>query len=148
MWISENDAVIRVERISEAEERALEALALCPRVGADVERDALYALGWARSLRGLAIDDVCERFHAVSDAATYMAASPDRVAGQRLMWRGDVDEARSVLTRLLSLADERDEPSPTRCSACTSASSRSARAPGTRRRDCSPSGASRPTASC
>jgi tetratricopeptide (TPR) repeat protein len=110
VWMAEHEAVIRVERIRDAETAALEALETCAGSESTVERDALYGLGWARSLRGRPIDDVVERFHAVSDAPVYMAASPDRVAGQRLMWRGEVDKARAVLTRLLRTADERGEP--------------------------------------
>ena len=78
----------------------------------DQERLALYALGWARALRGRPIDDLCERSGAASDAASYIADSPERVAGQRLVWRGELARAaRALLTRLLPLADERGEPS-------------------------------------
>jgi DNA-binding SARP family transcriptional activator/DNA-binding CsgD family transcriptional regulator len=108
--MTENTAVIRVERIREAEAWALEALAAARGAGPKAERSALYVLGWARSLQGRPIDDVCERFRAASDAAFYITESPERVAGQRLVWRGEVDRARAVLTRLLSLADERGEP--------------------------------------
>jgi DNA-binding CsgD family transcriptional regulator len=104
-----NEAVTRVARIHEAEEWALEALPASRQAGADSERPALYALGWARSLRGRPIDDICERFHAASPAESYILASPERVAGQRLVWRGDIDRARTVLTGLLALADERGE---------------------------------------
>jgi DNA-binding CsgD family transcriptional regulator len=108
--MAENTAVIRVERIREAEAWALEALAAARRAGHEAERFALYVLGWARSLKGRPIDDVCERFRAASDAAVYITASPERVAGQRLVWRGEVDQARTLLARLLSVADERGEP--------------------------------------
>jgi DNA-binding CsgD family transcriptional regulator len=102
-------AVHGLERIREAEAWALEALPAARRVGSEVERDALGALGWARGLRGLPVDDLCERFRAISDAAVYVAASLDRVAGQRLAWRGEIDQARAAHTRLQSLADEREE---------------------------------------
>lgn len=98
-----------VERIPEAEAWSLEALRAAPRAGADVERLVLHGLAWARSLRGRAIDDVCERFAAVTDAAFYITDSPDPVAGLRFTWRGEVEQARVVLTRMLSLADERGE---------------------------------------
>jgi DNA-binding CsgD family transcriptional regulator len=74
-----------------------------------VERDVLHALSWARSLRGHAIDDICERFVAASDAAFLIAGSPERIAGQRLVWRGEVDRARADITRLLEVADQRGE---------------------------------------
>ena len=69
----------------------------------------LYGLAWALGLGGHAIDDLCERFRTVSDAAYYIAESPDQVAGLRYAWRGEVKEARETITRLLSLADERGE---------------------------------------
>ena len=81
--------------IREAEAWALEALAAARRRRAEPERlRALRALAWARALRGRPIDDLCERFRAASDAAFYIADSPERVAGQRLSWRGEVEQAR------------------------------------------------------
>jgi DNA-binding CsgD family transcriptional regulator len=76
----------------------------------EVERLALYSLAWARTLRGRPIDDVRERFRTASDAAAYITGSPERIAGQRLVWRGEVKRARAMLMRLLSDADERGEP--------------------------------------
>jgi DNA-binding CsgD family transcriptional regulator len=102
-----NDVVIRVQRIREAEASALEALAAATEAGA--EQHALHTLGWARALLGRPIDDVCDRFRAVSEAAPELAGSPERVAGQRLTWRGELDQARAVLSSLLALADERGE---------------------------------------
>ena len=56
----------------------------------------LYALAWARSLSGRPIDDLCERFRELTGgAAFYMAPSPERVAVQRLVWRGEIQEARA-----------------------------------------------------
>lgn len=109
--LAENVAAIRLERISMAEAWALQALDAAG-VDPDAERLALYALAWARSLGGRAIDDLCERFRAASDAAFYVAQTPERVAGQRLVWRGNVDEARDLLMRLWQMADDRGEPSP------------------------------------
>jgi DNA-binding NarL/FixJ family response regulator len=102
-----SSAVIGVERIAEAEAQALEVLPAA-RADPNVERVVLYALAWARSLRGLPIDDLCERFDAILGIPAHMA-SPDRVAGQRLVWRGELDEARATFTRLLAIADERGE---------------------------------------
>ncbi len=107
--IAVNDAVIRVEGIPAAEASALEALEVARRAGPALERLALQAVGWARVLRGRAIDDLVERFRSASDAPAYIAESPERVAGQRLFWRGEVEQARAVLTPLLALADERGE---------------------------------------
>jgi DNA-binding CsgD family transcriptional regulator len=102
-------AVIAVERIAEAEARTLEVLPDAERAGPDVERAVLFALAWARGLRGLPVDDLCDRFAAASASPGYLAESPERVAGQRLVWRGQVDEARQRFEALLELADERGE---------------------------------------
>lgn len=107
--IAANDAVARVERIGLAEARALEAVEAGRSAGPEVERPALYALAWARSLRGRAVDDLCERYHEVSESAGYLAFSPERVAGQRLVWRGDIGKARVTMDRLSLLADGRGE---------------------------------------
>jgi hypothetical protein len=102
-----SSAVIGVERIAEAEARALEVLPAA-RADPDVERLVLYALAWARSLRGLPVADLCARVDEASGTTAYMA-SPHRVAGQRLVWRGELDDARATFTRLMALADERGE---------------------------------------
>jgi hypothetical protein len=99
----------RVGRIPEAETWASEALSGARLAGVDVERVALDALAWARSLRGLPIDDLCERFRVTAEAGPLFAASPERAAGQRLAWRGEVERARAVHTRLRSHADEQGQ---------------------------------------
>jgi DNA-binding NarL/FixJ family response regulator len=108
LWV--NDALARVERIREAEAWATGALPDASRAGPEVERHVLYVLSWTRSLLGRPIDDLRNRVRA-SDAAVYIATSPERVAGQRLAWRGEVAEARATLSRLLSSAEERGESS-------------------------------------
>ena len=76
----------------------------------EVERAALGSLSWARSLRGKQIDDLCERFLAASDKVPYLAGSPDRVAAQRLVWRGEVGSARALLIEMRRVAGDRGEP--------------------------------------
>ena len=98
-------AVVRVERIREAEAWALEVLPAALAAGADVEREVLYALAWARNLRGRPIDDLCERFRAVSEDASHIFRSLDRVAAARFTNRGERRQARTTLSRLLALAD-------------------------------------------
>jgi DNA-binding CsgD family transcriptional regulator len=98
-------------RLSEAEAWALEALRAARDAGSDVERLALYALAWPRALTGRPIDDLCERSRAASDISSFITSAPERVAGQRLVWRGELFQARDMLTRFLALADERGEPS-------------------------------------
>jgi DNA-binding NarL/FixJ family response regulator len=104
-----NVAAEGVERIRTAESWALEALAAAPAGGPELERLALRALGWARSLLGLPIDDVCGRFRAASSAAFHLADSPEPVAGLRLTWRGELEPAAAMLAPFLELADERGE---------------------------------------
>jgi DNA-binding NarL/FixJ family response regulator len=107
--MSSNAAATAVSRIRLAETWALEALPAARRAGPELERLVLYGLGWAQSLRGHPVDDLCERFRRVSRTAYWIAESPEHVAGQRLGWRGDVRGARTTLTRLRSLADEQGE---------------------------------------
>jgi DNA-binding NarL/FixJ family response regulator len=57
------------------------------------------------------VDDVCERHRAASPEPSYLAHSPERVAGQRLVWRGEIARARAVFTRQLAEADARGEAS-------------------------------------
>ena len=94
--MAENVAAVRVERVQEAEGWALEALRAARRAGPHVERLALYALAWTRSMSGNPIDDLCERFRGVSDEAFFIAQSPERIAGQRLVWRGEIGPAREA----------------------------------------------------
>jgi DNA-binding CsgD family transcriptional regulator len=108
--LAENAANIRVESVPQAELWAAEALPAATATGPRDERLVLHALAWARALRGAQVDDLCERFRAVSDAAFYIGSSPERVAGQRLVWRGETAPARELLTRLLADAGGQDEP--------------------------------------
>jgi len=104
-----SSAVISVERIADAEASALEVLPAAQSAGPEVERAVLFALGWARGLRGRALDDVCERWNAASASPGHLAESPERVAGQRHVWRGEIKAAKRVLERLLTLSDDRGE---------------------------------------
>jgi DNA-binding CsgD family transcriptional regulator len=98
-----------VWRIPEAEAWALEALPVARESGPVLARLALHGLGWARAMRGLPIDDVCEQFRAASRMASHITDSPEPVAGLRLLWRGRIEDARAILTRFMTLADERGE---------------------------------------
>jgi DNA-binding NarL/FixJ family response regulator len=99
----------RVARIGETERWARETLPAATRQGPAVQRPMLYALGWASALAGHPISAVCEQFRTASDAAYHLTESPERVAWQQLVWRGEVAAARDALTRALALADERGE---------------------------------------
>ncbi len=96
-------------QIRQAEEWALEALSIGARSGTDVERLALDALTWTRSLSGQPIDELVERYRTASDEAFFIAESPERVAGQRLVWRGEVERARVTLSEFLAIADDQAE---------------------------------------
>jgi len=102
-------AVIAVRRVPEAEQWAREALATAGGVGAAVEHDLLYSLSWATALRGFPVDDLCARVAALSSESIFLAASPERVAAQRAVWRGELGAARLALARLLQQADDRGE---------------------------------------
>jgi DNA-binding CsgD family transcriptional regulator len=106
--LSFNATAIRVERIRDAEVWADQALP-ASRADPEIERSVLYALAKARSLRGRPFDDIRERFRAVSEATSYILGSPERIAGERLVWRGEVDPAREVHSHLLTLADARGD---------------------------------------
>jgi DNA-binding NarL/FixJ family response regulator len=105
-----HDVVERVERIADAEARCVEAVALAGDRPVDIQRSVIYALAWARALGGKPIDDLCGQFAAAApDTAHFLVGSPDRIAGQQLVWRGELAEARTMLTQLLETADERGE---------------------------------------
>jgi DNA-binding CsgD family transcriptional regulator len=104
-----NAAASTISDIPGAEEAALSAMEAAAAAGPGIQRTALYALSWARAMSGRPIDDLCGASGAVSDETAYIAAAPERVAGQRLVWRGEIRPARETLTRLLQLADERGE---------------------------------------
>jgi DNA-binding CsgD family transcriptional regulator len=103
-----NQAASRLARLPEAEAWALEALEAAGE-DRDFERAARYALAWTRALGGHAVDDLCSLSSVESNAATYIVASPERIAGQRHVWRGELEPGRALLERLLTLADERGE---------------------------------------
>jgi DNA-binding CsgD family transcriptional regulator len=52
---------------------------------------------------------VCARFRASSDTATHITDSPEPVVGLRLLWRGELAEARPILVSFKDLADARGE---------------------------------------
>jgi DNA-binding CsgD family transcriptional regulator len=99
-----------IDRLGQAEAWAVAATVVASEAGPYEQRLALVALGWVHAMTGRSLDELCKRHRAASDHAPYLAESPERVAGQRLVWRGEMDAARATLTRLLKDADERAEP--------------------------------------
>jgi len=106
--LSFNATAIRVEQVRKAEEWAEQALEPS-RSDPEIQRSVLYALAKARSLRGRPLDDIRERFRAISGATSYILGSPERIAGERLVWRGELGRAREIQSHLLALADERGD---------------------------------------
>jgi DNA-binding CsgD family transcriptional regulator len=104
-----NAAGSAVSQLAEAEAWALDGVEAARGSGPSAERLALYALAWARAMTGRSVDEQCDAYAAASDEPSYLAGSPERVAAQRLVWRGQVSAARVALTTLLRLADERSE---------------------------------------
>jgi DNA-binding CsgD family transcriptional regulator len=103
-------AVGLVERISDAEAWALDAVSLGRALpDGSVDPAALEALAWTRILTGRGVDDLDEPSSGLPDASVEVFHSVARVAGIQHAFRGEVDEARDVLARLLALADERGE---------------------------------------
>jgi hypothetical protein len=140
-----NEAVTRVRRIHEVESWMVDALPAAQSGGPEVERNVLYTLAWARSLRGRPIDDLCRRFQSASSAAAVVTSSPERVAGQRHVWRGELEQARTLLTAERARAEEQGEAGSY---ALLRLSSSCVRASGRPREAYSTSGPSRPSGSC
>ena len=91
-------AVVRVERIAEAEAAALEATRLA---GPAAEAFVPYAYAWTRILGGHAIDDLRDGF----PRETGSLLAYERLAGIRLAFQGRQPEARAIFERL-SVADD------------------------------------------
>jgi DNA-binding CsgD family transcriptional regulator len=103
-------AIVRFDRLEEAEEWAAESLRLAESVGAGAQQHALHALAWVNVMRGRPLDEAVGAMFASApqDASLYESAL-ERPAGIRLMVRGNVDESRDVFERLRALAAERGE---------------------------------------
>lgn len=100
--------VSSVERVRDAEAWAEDALQAARLAAPEVEGLALYALAWTRILSGRPVDDLLRRFRSEPRHAE-LYTSVDRLAGIRLAFRGQIDDARAIFRRLLALAEERGE---------------------------------------
>ncbi len=105
--MADNDVVAGVRRLRESERLVLEAAKHATE--APVVRYTLHALAWPRAFTGRPVDDLCERSRVADDPSAYISATPERVAGKRLMWRGELEAARELFRSLSELADERGE---------------------------------------
>jgi DNA-binding CsgD family transcriptional regulator len=102
----DNEAVVRLENVPSAHEWALLG------VGATLERPehrmmVRHALAWTQALQGQPVDVQSDPRDAAGWVHTW---TPDRIAGQRLVWRGEVEQARAVLAPMLRTADEQGAP--------------------------------------
>jgi DNA-binding CsgD family transcriptional regulator len=102
-------ALVRVERLGEAEALAAEACWLARSAGAEVARHARQSLSWARILRGLPVGDLTQRLPGIAGDSSLYEISTDRPAAVQLVFGGRLAEARPRLRRLQALADERGE---------------------------------------
>jgi DNA-binding CsgD family transcriptional regulator len=109
--LAENEAVVTVLGISRAERRAAEAVECCGPDRPGDRRLALSALTWCRALGGQPVGALSEEYHALSDEHFFLVRDPARVAGQQLVWRGELDQARELLSSLMVQAEEWAEPS-------------------------------------
>ena len=100
-----NALAAAVSNLGQAEAWALEAVRLAREPA--VLRYALWSLAWARALAGRSVEELCARSAVATDPSGYISASPERVAAYRLLWRGELEQARRSLESLLALADER-----------------------------------------
>ncbi|HYO33609.1 MAG TPA: LuxR family transcriptional regulator [Nocardioidaceae bacterium] len=110
--LAENEAVIEVRQVARADDRATESVERCPPGHPDDEKIAVYTAAWTRALRGEPIAHLAERYDALSADRAYVARNPGRVVGQRLVWRGEVRQARALLQSFQALTEERGEPRP------------------------------------
>jgi DNA-binding CsgD family transcriptional regulator len=104
-----NAGFLRLTGLAEAEAAGEQALDAARAGGPELERALLDGLAWVRVIRGRPVDELEERYREVADLPSYIGASPERSAVQRLAWRGEIGAARTVLAQLYALADQRAE---------------------------------------
>ena len=102
-------ALVRVDRIAEAEALAVEALQLARSAGAEVAGHARQSLTWARILGGHPVQEPAERLPGAAGDSSLYAISLDRPTAAQLAFCGRIGEARALLRRARVLADERGE---------------------------------------
>jgi DNA-binding CsgD family transcriptional regulator len=100
------EAGVRLQNVPEAHEWALQAVATALD-RADHRMLVRYGLAWTQALQGLPVQVPSDPR---DPGGLVHTSSPDRIAGQRLVWRGEITQAREILTRLLRMADEQGAP--------------------------------------
>ena len=109
--LAENEAGIEVRDIARADARAAEAVTATDTGSPDDRRLALYARTWTKALRGQDVADLVGAYDALPVGRTYLPRNPARIAGQRLVWRGEIGRARVLLGAYRDRAEELGEPS-------------------------------------
>lgn len=99
-------AIVRFERLDDAEQWAREAFRLAEAASVGTRQRALHTLAWINVMRGRPLD---ASLAPTPQGASLYEAAIERPAGIRLMVRGNVDESRAVFERLRALAGERGE---------------------------------------
>ncbi len=102
-------ALVHIAGIAAAEARAVDALPEARVGGGDAERLVLHAMGWARILGGRDVTSLSEQLDTSSDGAWPVFLSSDLLTAIRSIWRGEATAARTMLARLIAVADERGE---------------------------------------
>lgn len=102
-------ALQSVDRLDEAESFARMAVSAAQLAGPAVEQRVAVTLAWTRVLRGRSIEDLRRAGSTSPWGMSIDEASIDRPIGVRLAFRGQIEQAKAVFERLLSLADERGE---------------------------------------
>ena len=105
-FLAEHEAVDEVRHVARADDRATEAVALSELGSADDQALAVHSLTWTQALRGRPVAHLVERYHALTPQRSYMARHPERVAGQRLTWRGELAEGRALIGDYRDRAEE------------------------------------------
>jgi DNA-binding CsgD family transcriptional regulator len=103
-----NLATDHVEHIDEAEIMAQQALSAA-RSAAVEAGPSLAALAWARVLRGHPIEDLYPSHQSLPAGASIYHSSIDRPLGARLVFRGQLEQARELYGQLQTDASERGE---------------------------------------
>ena len=102
-------AVAWIAPVHDTEGAAIAAVGASEDAGPSAQALALFALAWARAMRGGGIADLHDRYDRLPLASPELFFSLDRVAALRHMWRGEVEPARALLITLQWSAEERGE---------------------------------------
>lgn len=96
------EAVIELRDVAGAEGRLAAELENAELAGPELEIEILIDLLWINALRGYSVDDAFSRFPTLSARRLTAVPIPVMIGAQRLYWRGEIAEARTVLAGLLA----------------------------------------------